>query len=83
MATTAEERLSRLEASYEHLATKADLANLKGRVNQVDGGHYARRYGNSGNLGVSVGKGLRKIGHERRCNASHANEPGRTNPRSL
>ena len=27
--TTVEERLSRLEAGYEHLATKADLANLK------------------------------------------------------
>ena len=27
--TTVEERLSRLEGGYEHLATKADLANLK------------------------------------------------------
>ena len=27
--TTTEERLSRLEGGYEHLATKADLANLK------------------------------------------------------
>lgn len=26
---TVEERLSRLEGGYEHLATKADLANLK------------------------------------------------------
>ena len=26
---TAEERLARLEGGYEHLATKADLANLK------------------------------------------------------
>lgn len=28
--TTVEERLSRLEGSYRHLATKADLADLKG-----------------------------------------------------
>lgn len=27
--TTVEELLSRLEGGYEHLATKADLANLK------------------------------------------------------
>ena len=27
--STVEERLSRLEGGYEHLATKADLANLK------------------------------------------------------
>ena len=26
---TVEERLSRLEGGYEHLATKADIANLK------------------------------------------------------
>ena len=26
---TVEERLSRLEGAYDHLATKADLANLK------------------------------------------------------
>ena len=27
--TTTEERLSRIEGGYEHLATKADLANLR------------------------------------------------------
>ena len=31
MATT-EERLSRIEGGYEHLATKADLANLENRL---------------------------------------------------
>ena len=31
MATT-EERVSRLEDAYEHLATKADLATFKGEV---------------------------------------------------
>ena len=30
MAMTTEERLSRLEGVYEHLATKADLADLAG-----------------------------------------------------
>ncbi len=29
MTTTIEERVSRLAGSYEHLATKADLAELK------------------------------------------------------
>ena len=29
---TPEERLSRLEGVYEHLATKADLAELKGEL---------------------------------------------------
>ena len=27
------ERISRLEGAYEHLATKADIAELKGRLN--------------------------------------------------
>lgn len=31
--TTIEERVSRLEGGYEHLATKADLANLKAELN--------------------------------------------------
>lgn len=30
--TTSEERLSRLEGAYEHLATKADLQALEARV---------------------------------------------------
>ncbi len=30
--TTLEDRLSRLEAMYEHLATKADLAELKAEL---------------------------------------------------
>ncbi|MCY3718164.1 MAG: hypothetical protein OXG07_01235 [Anaerolineaceae bacterium] len=29
MATTIEDRVSKLEGAYEHLATKADLAELK------------------------------------------------------
>ena len=31
--TTIEECVSRLEGGYEHLATKADLANLKAELN--------------------------------------------------
>lgn len=31
---TPEERLSRLEGVYEHLATKADIANLKAELNK-------------------------------------------------
>ena len=30
--TTVAERLARLEGAYEHLATKADLANLKADI---------------------------------------------------
>ncbi len=30
--TTLEERVSRLEGGYEHLATKADLADLKSEI---------------------------------------------------
>ena len=33
--TTSEERLSRLEGVYEHLATKADLAEVKADVAEV------------------------------------------------
>ena len=31
--TTLEERVSRLEGRFEHLATKADLAELRGEMN--------------------------------------------------
>ena len=31
--TTIEERVSRIEGGYEHLATKADLANLRAELN--------------------------------------------------
>ena len=34
MATT-EERVSRLEGGYDHLATKADLANLRADMNRT------------------------------------------------
>ena len=30
--TTTEERVSRLEGSYEHVATKADIRRLEGKV---------------------------------------------------
>ena len=36
MATT-EERLSRLEAGYEHLATKADIAAMKADIAALNG----------------------------------------------
>ena len=36
--TTTEERLSRLEAAYEHLATKADIAELKAELKTDIGG---------------------------------------------
>ena len=32
---TAEERLSRLEGGYEHLATKADVADLSGELKSI------------------------------------------------
>ena len=35
--TTSEERLSRLEGVYEHLATKADVAEVKAEVTEVKG----------------------------------------------
>lgn len=35
MATQLEERVSRLEGAYEHLATKADVARLGGEVGGV------------------------------------------------
>ena len=34
---TPEERLSRLEGVYEHLATKADIARLEGQITQLEG----------------------------------------------
>ena len=34
---TVEERLSRLEGGYEHLATKADLYQLENRMYQLEG----------------------------------------------
>ena len=36
MTTTADERLARLEAGYEHLATKADLANLRAEMHRIN-----------------------------------------------
>ena len=36
--TTTEERLSRLEAACEHLATKADIAELKAEIKTDIGG---------------------------------------------
>ncbi len=32
MATTIEDRVSKLEGAYDHLATKADLAGVKGEL---------------------------------------------------
>ena len=32
--TTIEERVSRIEGGYEHLATKADLASLRAELNE-------------------------------------------------
>ncbi len=40
--TTAEERLSRLEGAYEHLATKADLQTLETRMTGQMGDLEAR-----------------------------------------
>ena len=34
--TTLEERVSRLEGGYEHLATKADVAELRGDISRVE-----------------------------------------------
>lgn len=35
MAIAVEERVSRLEGAYDHLATKADLAELKADLNRT------------------------------------------------
>ncbi|MCY3669181.1 MAG: hypothetical protein OXH81_26280 [Gemmatimonadetes bacterium] len=35
---TPEERLSRLEGVYEHLATKADITRLEGEIKRLEGG---------------------------------------------
>ena len=35
MAAAVEERVSRLEGAYDHLATKADLAELKADLNKT------------------------------------------------
>ena len=35
--TTTEERVSRLEGAYEHLATKEDIARLEGKVEAMEG----------------------------------------------
>ena len=35
--TTSEERLSRLEGVYDHLASKADMAEVKAEVTEVKG----------------------------------------------
>ena len=37
MAEELKERLARLEGGYEHLATKADLAQLENRLGQMEG----------------------------------------------
>ncbi len=34
--TTLDQRVSRLEGAYEHLATKADIAELKGDIARVE-----------------------------------------------
>lgn len=34
--TTTEERVSRLEGAYEHLATKEDIARLEGKVEAME-----------------------------------------------
>ena len=34
--TSLEQRVSRLEGSYEHLATKADIAELRGDIARVE-----------------------------------------------
>ena len=54
---TPEERLSRLEGVYEHLATKADIARLEGQITRLEGqikaegtrleGQITRREGDS------------------------------------
>lgn len=36
MTTTTEERVSRLEGSYEHVATKADIARLEGKMEAME-----------------------------------------------
>ena len=38
--TTLEERVSRLEGAYEHLATKADVADVKTDISEVKAALY-------------------------------------------
>ena len=53
---TPEERLSRLEGVYEHLATKADIAELKGDIAELKAELKAELYkGLNRNLYITIG----------------------------
>ena len=45
--TTTEERLSRLEAGYEHLATKADVEGLRAGLETPCGRTFTQSFGKS------------------------------------
>ena len=51
---TAEERLSRLEGVYDHLATKADLAELKAELKGEFKGEIARVEGKISDLKAEI-----------------------------
>ena len=53
---TPEERLARLEAVYEHLATKTDIANLKTDIAALEGRLTAELHkGLNRNLYITIG----------------------------
>ena len=53
---TTEERLSRLEGVYEHLATKADIARLEGKISELKAELKAELYkGLNRNLYITIG----------------------------
>ena len=53
---TTEERLSRLEGVYEHLATKADIAQLEGKISELKAELKAELYkGLNRNLYITIG----------------------------
>ena len=49
---TTEERLSRLEGVYDHLATKADIARLEGKISELKAELYK---GLNRNLYITIG----------------------------
>jgi hypothetical protein len=58
---TLEERFGRLEGAYEHLATKADLADLKADLKGDMGNLKADLKGDVGNLKAELKGDLNKV----------------------
>ena len=53
---TPEERLARLEGVYDHLATKADIARVEGKMSELEAALKAELYrGLNRNLYITIG----------------------------